>query len=126
MISNVSYDLWLAPSVGAKNQYEIMVWVGSYGGAGPISETGSTPLATVNLLGSNWKLFKGTNDGVIVFSFVAEKNIGNFEGDLNEFYKYLTSNQGVSKESVVTSLQAGTEPFEGKSLTRGFKIVYSS
>lgn len=113
MISNVSYDLWLAPSTTAKNSHEIMVWVGAYGGAGPISETGST-IATPTVLGSKWKLFKGTNDGVIVFSFVAEKNIGNFEGDLNEFYKYLTSNQGVSKDLYVTSLQAGTEPFEGK------------
>ncbi|KPM45232.1 hypothetical protein AK830_g1347 [Neonectria ditissima] len=112
MIANVSYDLWLAPSTTAKNQYEIMVWVGAYGGAGPISETGST-IANPTLLGSKWKLFKGKNEDVTVFSFVAEKNIGNFEGDLNEFYKYLTANQGISKDMVVTSLQAGTEPFSG-------------
>ncbi|KAF4981737.1 hypothetical protein FZEAL_2539 [Fusarium zealandicum] len=112
MIANVSYDLWLAPSASAKNQYEIMVWVGAYGGAGPISATGS-PIDTPTLVGSKWKLFKGKNSDVTVFSFVAEKNIGNFDADLNEFYKYLTSKQGISKEMVVTSLQAGTEPFEG-------------
>ncbi|KAH6974420.1 concanavalin A-like lectin/glucanase domain-containing protein [Ilyonectria sp. MPI-CAGE-AT-0026] len=128
MISNVSYDLWLAPSTTAKNSHEIMVWVGAYGGAGPISETGST-IATPTVLGSKWKLFKGTNEGVIVFSFVAEKNIGNFEGDLNEFYKYLTSNQGVSKDLYVTSLQAGTEPFEGSNAvlkTSAYTITVNS
>lgn len=114
MISNVSYDLWLAPSASAKNQYEIMIWVGAYGGAGPISSTGSA-IATVNIAGSSWKVFKGKNEDVTVFSFVAAKNIGNFNADLNQFFKYLTSKQGISNNMVITSLQAGTEPFEGES-----------
>ncbi|KAI8712718.1 hypothetical protein NCS52_01370600 [Fusarium sp. LHS14.1] len=112
MIADVSYDLWLAPSASANNKYEIMVWVGAYGGAGPISSTGSA-IATVSIAGNSWKLFKGPNGDTTVFSFVATKNVGNFNGDLNEFFKYLTSKQGVSKDMVITSLQAGTEPFEG-------------
>jgi xyloglucan-specific endo-beta-1,4-glucanase len=113
LVADVSYDLWLAPSASANNQYEIMIWVGAYGGAGPISSTGSA-IATVSIAGSSWKLFKGPNGDTTVFSFVATKNVGNFNGDLNEFFKYLTSKQGVSKNMVITSLQAGTEPFEGK------------
>ena len=119
MIADVSYDLWLAPSVGAKNAYEIMVWVGSYGGAGPISSTGSTPLASPTIGGTKWKLFKGPNGDTTVFSFVAPANIGNYAGDLNLFFKYLTSSQGVPTSSVITSLQAGTEPFSGK-----FHLLY--
>ncbi|KAH7133733.1 concanavalin A-like lectin/glucanase domain-containing protein [Dactylonectria macrodidyma] len=113
MVSDVSYDLWLAPSVGAANKYEIMIWVGSYGGAGPISETNDTPLATPTILGTKWKLFKGPNGDVTVFSFVAPSNIGNWSGDLNKFFQYLTASQGVPTSSVITSLQAGTEPFVG-------------
>ncbi|KAL3421448.1 xyloglucan-specific endo-beta-1,4-glucanase A [Phlyctema vagabunda] len=113
MVADVSYDLWLAPSVGAANQYEIMIWLGSYGGAGPISSTGSTPLASPTILGTKWKLFKGPNGDTTVFSFVAPTNIGNFEGDLKAFFTYLVASQGVSASSVVTSLQAGTEPFSG-------------
>ena len=113
MVANVSYDLWLAPSVGANNKYEIMIWVGAYGGAGPISSTGKT-VATPTIAGTKWNLFKGTNGDTTVFSFVAPSNLGNFEADLKQFFNYLTSSQGVSTSSVVTSLQAGTEPFSGK------------
>lgn len=114
MVADVSYDLWLAPSVGAANTYEIMIWLGSYGGAGPISSTGSTPLATPTIAGTKWKLFKGPNGSVTVFSFIAPANIGDFSGDLKAFFDYLTSSQGVSTGNVVTSLQAGTEPFSGE------------
>lgn len=114
MVSDVSYDLWLAPSVGANNAYEIMIWVGAYGGAGPISSTGSTPLATPTIGGTTWKLFKGPNGDTTVFSFVAPSNMGNYQGDLNLFFKYLTASQGVSSSYIITSLQAGTEPFVGE------------
>ena len=108
--------MWLAPSVGADNTYEIMVWVGSYGGAGPISTTG-TYIAQPTIAGTKWNLFKGPNGDTTVFSFVAPKNIGNFAGDLKGFFTYLTNSQGVSSSNVVTSIQAGTEPFSGKSLS---------
>jgi xyloglucan-specific endo-beta-1,4-glucanase len=126
MVSDVSYDLWLAPSVGAANQYEIMIWLGSYGGAGPISSTNDTPLATVTIAGVKWKLFKGPNGDTTVFSFVAPSNIGNWSGDLKLFFNYLTSSQGVSTSSVVTSLQAGTEPFTGMCHVEYFCLTLSN
>ncbi|KAF7563657.1 hypothetical protein G7046_g471 [Stylonectria norvegica] len=113
MVADVAYDLWLAPTASSNNKYEIMIWLGSYGGAGPISETGSTPIATPTILGTQWKVFKGPNGDTTVFSFVAPSNIGNWDGDLKLFFNYLTSSQGVSTDNVVTSLQAGTEPFSG-------------
>ncbi|KAF4976412.1 hypothetical protein FZEAL_6916 [Fusarium zealandicum] len=112
MIANVSYDLWLAPTASSANKYEIMIWVGAYGGAGPISATGST-IDKPNIAGTTWNLYKGMNGDVTVFSFVAPSNIGNFQADLLLFLTYLSSKQGVSRDNVVTSLQAGTEPFSG-------------
>ncbi|KAF4987459.1 hypothetical protein FGRMN_10362 [Fusarium graminum] len=113
MVADVAYDLWLAPSVGAANKYEIMIWVGSYGGAGPISDHGSTPLATLDINGAQWKLFRGPNGDTTVYSFVATKNQGNFQGDLLPFLTYLTKSQGIPSSYVATSFQAGTEPFVG-------------
>lgn len=113
MVADVAYDLWLAPSVGADNSYEIMIWLGAYGGAGPISSTGST-IATPTIAGTTWKLYSGPNGATTVYSFVAPSNIGNFNADLKLFLTYLTTSQGVSTSAVVTSLQAGTEPFSGK------------
>lgn len=112
IVADVSYDLWLAPTSGGTNKYEIMVWLAAYGGAGPISSTGSA-LATVTIAGSSWKLYSGPNGDTTVFSFVATSTITSFSGDLNLFFKYLVSNQGVSNSMYITSLQAGTEPFTG-------------
>lgn len=112
LVADVSYDLWLAPSASAPDQYEIMVWLASLGGAGPISSTGS-PIATPTINGVTWKLFKGPNGDTTVFSFVAPSNIQNWSGDMKQFFNYLTSGQGVSANSVITHLQAGTEPFTG-------------
>jgi xyloglucan-specific endo-beta-1,4-glucanase len=116
VVADVAYDLWLAPSVGSDNDYEIMIWLAAYGGAGPISSTGSA-IATPTIGGTKWSLYEGPNGDTTVFSFVAPSHLGNFEGDLMEFFTYLTTSQGVSKSQVVTSIQAGTEPFSGKSLS---------
>ncbi|KAL2062840.1 hypothetical protein VTL71DRAFT_5912 [Oculimacula yallundae] len=118
MVSDVAYDLWLAPTADAKNQYEIMIWLGTYGGAGPISSKYNAagkpdPIATATILGTKWNVFKGPNGDVTVFSFIAPSNQEKFSGDLNLFFKYLTTSQGVSTSAVITSLQSGTEPFTG-------------
>lgn len=114
MVSDVSYDLWLAPSIGAANKYEIMIWVGAYGGAGPISEQNKPAIAKPTIGGTTWSLFKGPNGDTTVFSFVAPSNIGNFKADLLPFLTYLTNNQGVPNSYVATKFQAGTEPFVGE------------
>lgn len=116
VVADVSYDMWLAPSVGAANEYEIMVWIGALGGAGPISHSGS-PIATPTILGSSWKLYSGPNGDTTVYSFVANSNIKSFTGDMMKFFDYLISNEGISKSMVVTSLQGGTEPFVGTAAT---------
>jgi len=114
IVADVAYDLWLAPSVGASNTYEIMIWLAAYGGAGPISSSGSA-IATPTIAGTKWSLYKGPNGDTTVFSFVAPSKITSFSADLKLFLTYLTTNEGVSTSDVVTSLQAGTEPFTGTS-----------
>ncbi|KAM0202628.1 hypothetical protein ACHAPA_009370 [Fusarium lateritium] len=113
MVSDVSYDLWLAPSVGAANKYEIMIWVGAYGGAGPISEHNNPAIAKPTVGGTTWSLFKGPNGDTTVFSFVAPSNSSNFNADLLPFLTYLTTSQGVPSSYIATKFQAGTEPFIG-------------
>lgn len=70
-------------------------------------------IATVTINGASYKLYYGLNGNVKVYSFVASSNITNFNGDLNLFFKYLISSQGVPSSYYITSLQAGTEPFTG-------------
>ncbi|KAF4550681.1 Endoglucanase cel12C-like protein [Elsinoe fawcettii] len=112
IVANVAYDLFTGSSATSSAQYEIMIWVGALGGAGPISSTGS-PIATVSLAGKSWKLWKGPNGQMTVFSFVADGNVGSFNADLKVFVDYLTKSQGLPTSQVLQSVGAGTEPFVG-------------
>lgn len=111
-VADVSYDLWLAPTSGGTNAYEIMVWLGAYGGAGPISSTGSA-VATPTIGGHSFELYSGPNGDTTVYSFVATEAVTSFSGDMMDFFGYLVDNEGVSDANYITSLQAGTEPFTG-------------
>ncbi|KAG8630510.1 hypothetical protein KVT40_002129 [Elsinoe batatas] len=113
IVANVAYDLFTGATATSSPVYEVMIWVGALGGAGPISSTGS-PIATVTLAGKSWKLWKGPNGQMTVFSFVADGNVGSFKGDLKVFIDYLTKNQGVPTSQVLQSVGAGTEPFVGQ------------
>lgn len=94
-----------------------MIWLGAFGGAGPISETGS-PIATVDILGRSWNLFYGHHSQMKVFSFVAASgNVESFSGDLKAFTDYLVADHGVSPSQILTSVGAGTEPFTGQDVT---------
>ncbi|KAG8773812.1 hypothetical protein FRC15_001751 [Serendipita sp. 397] len=116
-INNVAYDLMTTASgnVNDAHTYEIMIWLGAFGGAGPISSSGS-PVATPTIAGYSWKLFDGYNGSMRVFSFVASSNIQSFTGDLKAFLTYLASNNGFDATQYLTVLQAGTEPFTGSNV----------
>lgn len=111
-MADVSYDLWLAPTSGGTNSYEIMVWLAALGGAGPISSSGSA-VATPTIGGYSWSLYSGTNGDTTVLSFVATSKIESWSGDMMDFFNYLVENEGVSDSLYITQLQAGTEPFTG-------------
>jgi xyloglucan-specific endo-beta-1,4-glucanase len=112
LIANVSFDLFTSSTATGSAEYEIMIWLSALGGAGPISATGS-PIATVTLAGSSWKLYNGKNGQMNVYSFVAANPVQNFKGDVMEFVNYLTGKQGLPKSQILTSVGAGTEPFSG-------------
>lgn len=113
IVTDVSYDMWLAPSASGTNDYEIMVWLAAIGGAGPISSTGST-IATPTINGVVWKLYYGMNGATNVYSFVAESSQNEWSGDMLDFFTYLVLKNGVPNTHYLTSIGAGTEPFTGK------------
>ncbi|KAL8687979.1 MAG: hypothetical protein Q9218_005996 [Villophora microphyllina] len=127
---DVSYDAFLNPDCdgpGDKHVYEVMVWLAQLGGLNPIGF--GTPVASsVPLAGSSWKLYKGKNDATqtTVFSFIADSTIKDFEGDLMEFFNYLTKEQNVDASLKVTSVQAGTEVSVGKGTFTTSKYSVSS
>ncbi|KAG7398960.1 hypothetical protein PHYBOEH_010065 [Phytophthora boehmeriae] len=112
LIADVAYDLFTSSTATGSNEYEIMIWLAAYGGAGPISSTGK-PIATVTIDGKSFKVYKGPNGNTTVFSFVATKTITNFSADLLNFLNYLVKNQGLPSSQYLLKLEAGTEPFTG-------------
>lgn len=113
IIANVAYDIFTSSTADGSPEYEIMIWLGALGGAGPISSTGST-IATPNIGGVSWNLYSGSHSQMNVFSFVAPSNIGSFSGDLTDFTDYLQANHGLSGSQIVQTIGAGTEPFIGE------------
>jgi xyloglucan-specific endo-beta-1,4-glucanase len=119
MVCNVAYDIFLdATASNPTSAYEMMIWLGSYGGgttarslaygtranrvpgiAGPIG----SQVATVTIAGTNWKLFDGYNGSMRVFSFVAPSTVTNFNGDAKLFLNHLVSNYGLSTNLYVNS-----------------------
>ncbi|KAE8146150.1 putative xyloglucan-specific endo-beta-1,4-glucanase A [Aspergillus avenaceus] len=115
VVADVAYDLFTSSTADGDEEYEVMIWLGALGGAGPISSTGSA-IATPNVAGQNWSLYKGPNGQMTVFSFVAPSSVENFSADLNDFLTYLQQNQGLSSSQYLTHVQAGTEPFSGSNV----------
>ncbi|CAH0022241.1 unnamed protein product [Clonostachys rhizophaga] len=128
IVANVAYDLFSNTDCGDTPEYEIMIWLSALGGAGPISSTGSS-IATVTLAGASWNLWKGQNNQMTVFSFVAASDQNSFSGDLNDFIRYLVESQGYSGSQCLYSIGAGTEPFTGTNaefITTGYSVSVSA
>ncbi|KAF1777864.1 Concanavalin A-like lectin/glucanase domain [Phytophthora cactorum] len=94
-VADVSYDLFTSSTAGGSNEYEIMIWLAAYGGAGHRHGDHRS---------NSFKVYKGPNGSTTVFSFVATKTITNFSADLQKFLIYL---------QFLITLEAGTEPFVG-------------
>lgn len=113
--ADVAYDVWTGvPSSGGPastvSSYEIMIWLSGLGGIQPV---GSKVTSGISLAGHTWDLWKGPNSNWQVLSFVSTSEIKNFNANLNEFFKYIVSKQGVPATQYIHSIQAGTEPFTG-------------
>jgi xyloglucan-specific endo-beta-1,4-glucanase len=82
----VAYDTFLGSSAGGSQQFEVMVWLGVFGGVSPLSANGYpfTPVATVTISGVVFDLAYGLNEASVkVYSFVARGGAAtNFSADL--------------------------------------------
>ena len=128
---NVAYDTFLGTSATGAQAYEVMVWIGVFGGVSPLSDNGYpfTPIASPTIDNTAFNLAKGHNGNTIVYSFVAQSGAAtSFSGDLLNFYKWLETNEGLSSAQYLQSVQAGSEVFTGsnaKLTTTGYSIAVS-
>ncbi|KAF2758000.1 concanavalin A-like lectin/glucanase [Pseudovirgaria hyperparasitica] len=117
IVADVAYDLFSNsdPKGGTTNgEFEVMIWLAAYGGARPISESGS-PVASPKIEGYTWDLYDGYNGDMHVYSFVVKDGpIRKFGADVKKFYTWLAQNKAfpIASQYLMT-FQAGTEPFKG-------------
>jgi hypothetical protein len=112
-VGNVAYDIWLHTQSNPLYENpsdEIMIWVNSTGGAGPISQ--QAVISNISIGGSTWNLHRG-NIGWNVWSFVRTSNSGSGSINIKNFTDYLRANQGMPAGKYLTSVQFGTEIFRG-------------
>jgi len=114
IVADVSYDMFADTTSGSStSQFEIMVWLAAYGGAGPISSTGSAD-ETVTIGGVDFKLYDGFNGDMHTYSYVATSDVTSFSGDLLDFLTHIVDTYGTLTTShYLNSIGAGTEPFTG-------------
>ncbi|GMF56937.1 unnamed protein product [Phytophthora fragariaefolia] len=115
-VTDVAYDLFTSSSATGEKEFEIMIWLAALGGAGAISSTGK-PIASTTIAGTQWSVYKGPNGSMMVYSFVASKQVENFEGDLMEFFNYLVKEQSFKTSQYLIKVECGTEPFVGNDVT---------
>jgi xyloglucan-specific endo-beta-1,4-glucanase len=118
MRANVAYDIFTHPDkdhVNYNGEYELMIWLGVYGGIWPITEspTGS-PVTRVTIAGYSWDLYTGWNGEMRVYSFLpANGPITSFSADVKEFFNYLIQNYNLPASQYMLIYQFGTEAFTG-------------
>ncbi|KAL9086618.1 MAG: hypothetical protein Q9165_007061 [Trypethelium subeluteriae] len=127
----VAYDAFLGTTATSPNLFEVMIWLGVYGGVSPRTVNGGppTPIASPIINGVAFDLVYGTNGPVKVYSFVAHSHAATpFSGDLLAFFNYLAANygsNGFTRDLVLQSVQAGSEVFTGSGAeltTTGYTI----
>ena len=128
--ANVAYDTFVGTSCTSAQAYEVMIWLGDYGGVSPLSNNGypPTPTATPTIGNTAFNLIVGTNGATTVYSFVAQTNTTSYSGDLLAFYKYLETNEKMPATDYLQTIQAGSEVFTGSGaelLTSGYTISSS-
>lgn len=65
LVADVAFDIFTTSGLGDGDDYEIMLWLGKYGDAAPISSS-AHPIATnVNLVGKVFDLYKGPNQSMV-------------------------------------------------------------
>jgi xyloglucan-specific endo-beta-1,4-glucanase len=119
IVADVAWDLFTSSSSGGSHAYEIMIWLAAYGGTQPIAASYNSAGKAVSVNSFTEKsvtydLYKGTNSGWTVLSFVpASSTVNSYSGNLMDFINFLVDNDYLPSSQYLTTLQAGTEATSG-------------
>lgn len=109
-VQNVAYDLWFHAAAPVRSEDkpsdELMIWMGSYGGAGPLGKL----QGRVTIDGAAWDLWVG-DIGWKVFSFIRTENTPSWRIDAKAFIDHLVATGLMPATKQLSGVQFGTEVF---------------
>ncbi|NJQ02611.1 hypothetical protein HCK00_19215 [Streptomyces sp. PLAI1-29] len=110
-VYNASYDIWLDPEPKRTgvNRTEIMIW---FNRVGPIQPIGSQ-VGTANVGGRSWEVWRGSNGGNDVISFVSPSALSSWSFNVMDFVQETVRRGMAANNWYLTSVQAGFEPWSG-------------
>lgn len=94
-----TYDVW-----AGGNAYEIMLWMNKQGAVGAIG----SKQATVSVGGHTWDVYRGSNGGNAVFSFLRTSNTNSGSVDVKAVLNWIRG-QGWMGDATVGEVQFGFE-----------------
>ena len=111
--TNLAYDLWADPTPrrdGANTAAEVMIWLSRQGGVDPLGAR----TASISLDGATWDVWKGTNHGVEVVSYVRQPSTATASDlPLTDFLTDAVTRGTLPDSDYLTNIQAGFEPWVG-------------
>lgn len=97
---NTAYDVW-----DSDYGNEIMLWVNWYGPVGPLG----SQVATVDLGGHSWTVYRGSNGNNNVYSFLRQGNSTQGTIDILPILDWITQQGWMSQSEVIGDVQLGYE-----------------
>lgn len=113
MIATVAYDLMGMSLCGSIMDWNLQVWLDTYGDVTP---PGSVT-HTLEIGGKSFKLWQGFAHGMRTHTFVAETTMKDYTGDLMDFVDWSMDNLQVRPHWCIYGYQGGTQAFKGTNAT---------
>lgn len=110
---NAAYDVWFSTGTGASNPPSggyLMVWLHKPGNAQPI---GSISQSGASISGASWDVWRGTQSGKPVISYVNTAQPTSYSFDLNVFIKDAVQRGALQNSWYLTTVFAGFEIWSG-------------
>lgn len=113
VVANVAYDVHGSSTCGSRNDWNVQVWLGTYGGLTP----GGTLVASPTIGGVAYDAYQGFSGGKRTLVFVATATQQTVAGDLKQFLQWAVDNDSAADDWCVYSVQLGTEAYKGTQAT---------
>ena len=127
-MASIAYYLFAGVTCNGPPASEIQIRLASYGEPPIVSSLGDEgspkPAYIICSRGVSYRLYKGTERGLTVFTFVASGNLDEYSGDLRVFLRILESKNELPETQCLTRIHAGAQVFDGVGALK--TLIYST